>query len=229
MRAIATVVLALSTIAAAQSQPASPPGSSPPATASAAPKSGESAPVTVTQTNPASPPPAAPVTVPQTLNLLFMRRVWTLGPAMQYACFEVTRDGAYRLEVDTSSPSRSRITAKVHAGKLSQSDLQEFEKLLDDPALKSLTLPAISPQQNKLTSGFAGLDVLTINIHRDDGVQRLFFDDASRGPQSGTDPFPASYNTPAMKPLLDWYYRIDQQQNDVVSGAAPGCAKRIRE
>ena len=220
----AVLVLALSANPLVQSQPA---GQQQDATAQ--PAKADLQQPAASSNQPAAPSQADTPALPaQSQRLLFMRRVWTLGATMQYACFEIMQDGSYRFERD-SNAANARATAKLHAGKLTDRDFEAFQKVLDAPALKSLALPPIPPQKRPLTSGIVSLDVLTVNIHRSDGVQRLFFDDTTRQQRDASASFPDSYNTPAMQPLLEWYDRFGKRQDDVVAATTAKCAQRLRE
>jgi hypothetical protein len=123
----------------------------------------------------------------------------------------------------------ANIRAAVHSGRLTDSELNQIQQHLDGSALRSLALPPMSPQQKTRAGGAASLDVLTVNIHRADGVQRLFFDDANQAAAGSGRTFPSSYGNPAMKPILDLYGRISEGQNDLQTGATPKCSLRVRE
>lgn len=227
MRAIVVLLLALGSFAFGQTPQSIEDAASPPPGLKAASPPANEEPSSSAATG-AALKPSGKADELHSGNLLFMRRVWSQGPSLQYACFEVRHDGAYRLERDTASSGDSPTKALVHSGRLSLEDMQRLRQTVDDPALKALRLPPIAPQQKKLASGIVSLDVLTVNLHRDEGVQRLFFDDTDREERVSSK-FPVSYGTPAMKPLLDWYQRISERQSDLDSAPTPTCAQRIKE
>lgn len=157
-------------------------------------------------------------------QLLLIQRTWANTPSNESTdCVEVQSDGAYHFEhtpLDLGQPEKRQI----HVGKLSDGEIKDLQQILDDPALRSLTTP-------KFGNGFMSpdFDFLTATINRGDHRQLLSFESAA-GPNKPTNGshLPSVSQTPAIKPLMNWYKQISKRKDDIDKTAAPKCSLEIR-
>lgn len=157
-------------------------------------------------------------------QLLLIQRMWADSPTRDYTdCLELHNDGSYRFEhtpIDLGQPDRRQI----HMGKLREEEMKQFTELLDDPALQSLTTP------NQVKGAVSGGDLWWFSIKRGDHSQLLRFASSSgtyyEAPARGG--LPSLSQTPAMKPLLNWYKQMTKRKDDIDKGAAPTCSLKVR-
>ena len=154
-------------------------------------------------------------------QVLLIQRMWADSPTKDYTdCVQVKSDGLYRFEhtpIDLGQPGHRQI----HLGKLSEEEMSQLIALLDDPAVKSLTTAS--------KGSVSGGDLWWFQITRADQSQLLRFASSSgtyyevpaRGGLSNLN------QTPAMKPLLNWYKRITKRKGDIDKGAAPTCSLKV--
>jgi hypothetical protein len=157
-------------------------------------------------------------------QVLLIQRMWADSPTREYNdCLEVNNDGSYRFEhtpIDLGQPDRRQI----HIGKLSEQEMKQFAGLLDDPALISLTTP------NPVNGAVSGGDLWWFAIKRSERSQLLRFASSSgtyyQVPVRGG--LPSLSQTPAMKPLLNWYKQMTKRKDDIDKTAAPTCSLKVR-
>ena len=156
--------------------------------------------------------------------LLLIQRTWANNPTNETSdCVQVENDGSYHFEhtpMSLGQPERRQI----HVGKLSDEEMKQLEAMLDDPALQSLSTP--KPGNGLMASDF---DWLWVTINRGNDRQLLFFESAA-----GPNKFPTGVRvpsvnqTPAIKPLVNWYKLISKRKDDIDKSATPTCSLEIR-
>lgn len=102
--------------------------------------------------------------------------------------------------------------------------MKDLQQMLDNPELRSLTTP-------KLGNGFRApdYDFLSVAIDRGNDRQLLFFESAAGPTKAGAGShLPSLSQTPAMKPLMNWYKQISKRKDDIDKTAAPECSLEIR-
>jgi hypothetical protein len=159
-------------------------------------------------------------------QLLLMQRTWANNPGNESSdCVQVETDGAYHFEHTPISLGQAG-TRQIHAGKLSDEEMKQLQGLLDEPALQSLTTPKPGPGS---MMGGASFDLLWIIIGRDRQSQTMYFNSGGENSKYATGTrLPTVYQTPAVKPLLDWYKQISKRKNDVDKTANSTCSIQIR-
>jgi hypothetical protein len=104
--------------------------------------------------------------------------------------------------------------------------MKQLQRLLDDPSLQSLTTP--KPSAGSMMGG-SSFDLLWIVVGRGNQSQTLNFNSGGENSKYATGTrLPSVYQTPAVKPLLDWYKQISKRKRDIVNGAAATCSIQIR-
>ncbi len=159
-------------------------------------------------------------------RLLMMQRTWANNPANESSdCMQVDADGSYHFE-HTPMNLGQASTRQIHAGKLSDEELKQLQEVLDEPALQSLTTP--KPSRGSMMAG-ASFDLLWVIIGRNGQSQILYFNSGGESSKYTTGTrLPSVYQTPAVKPLLDWYKQISKRKNDVDKTATATCSIQIR-
>jgi hypothetical protein len=157
-------------------------------------------------------------------EVLLIQRTWANNPSDESSdCLLVESDGNYHFEhtpLDLGQPSRRQI----HVGKLGDAEMKELQQMLADPALQSLTTP--KPGKGFMSSDF---DFLTVTINRGSDRQLLFFESAAGPSKSAAGNNPPSVNqTPAIKPLANWYKQISKRKDPIDKTATPKCSLEIR-
>lgn len=161
----------------------------------------------------------------QQQQLLIIQRNWSDMPTFYRDCMEVKSDGAYRFDhvgVSPQNPQRQQ----VHAGKLSDAELTQLTGILGDPSLQAFATPALS--SDSMTEA-TDIDTFWISIGRANRTQALFFDSSSSSGQkySSGPKLPSAYETPAIKPLLNWYKQMTKRKDDIDKNAAASCTFQI--
>ena len=159
-------------------------------------------------------------------NLLLIQRTWANNPSNESSdCVQVESDGSYHFEHTPMSLGQAG-TRQIHAGKLSDEEMKQLQGLLDEPGLQSLTTPKPGPGS---MMGGPSFDLLWVIIGRNNQRQTLNFNSGGENSKytSGTR-LPSVYQTPAIKPLLDWYKQISKRKNDIDKTAAAACSLEIR-
>ena len=159
-------------------------------------------------------------------QLLLMQRTWANNPANESSdCVQVNADGSYHFEHTPMSLGQTG-TRQIHAGKLTDEEMKELRAVLDEPPLESLTTPKPSPGS---MMGGASFDLLWIIIGRNHQPQTLYFNSGGESSKytSGTR-LPSVYQTPALKPLLEWFKQISKRKNDIDKTASATCSIEIR-
>ncbi len=159
-------------------------------------------------------------------NLLLMQRTWANSPANQSSdCVQVEADGSCHFEHTPMSPGQTG-TRQIHADKLSDEQMKQLQGILDEPALQSLTTP--KPGAGSIMGG-PSFDLLSVIIGRHGQPQTLYFNSGGESSRYATGTrLPSVYQTPAIKPLLDWYKQISKRKNDIDKTAAATCSIQIR-
>ena len=163
-------------------------------------------------------------------QLLVMQRNYAsangLSPIFFRDCVEVRTDDTYRFEHIAETPGQ-KDHFQIHVGKLSDDQGKNLRQILDETALRALTTPRPAPGSVAMGTD---IDILWVAIARDTGPQMLFFDSTSSTARraSAASRLPSLYQTPAMKPLVNWYKQMSKQKNDIDKTATPGCSFRIK-
>jgi hypothetical protein len=167
-----------------------------------------------------------PLSAANAQQLLSMQRTWANNPANESSdCVQVDVDGSYHFE-HTPMTLGQAGTRQIHAGKLGDAEMKQLQEVLDTPALQSLTTPKPGPGS---MMGGASFDLLWIIIGRDRQSQILYFNSGGENSKYTTGTrLPTVYQTPAVKPLLDWYKQISKRKNDVDKTATATCSIEIR-
>jgi len=157
-------------------------------------------------------------------QLLLIQRTLAENPTNESSdCVQVESDGSYHFEhtpMSLGQPGHHQI----HVGKLSDEEMKQLQQMLDDPALQSLTTP--KPDKGFMAADF---DMLWVTINRGNDRQILFFESAAGANRvSGGDRYPSLYQTPTMKPLLNWYKQITKRKDDIDKTAAPTCSLKVK-
>ena len=157
-------------------------------------------------------------------QLLLIQRMWADSSTKEDTdCVEVKSDGSYRFEhtpIDLGPPDHPQ----VHLGKLTEEEMKQLTGLLDDSALESLTTP--SPTNRAVSGG----DLWWFLISRGNHSQLLRFASSSGAYHEvpGRSGLPSLYQTPAMKPLLNWYKQITKRKDDIDKAAIPTCSLKVQ-
>jgi hypothetical protein len=157
-------------------------------------------------------------------QVLLIQRMWADSPTREATdCVEVKGDGSYRFEhtpIDLGRPDRPQ----VHLGKLTDEEMKQLTDLLDNPALQSLNTPSLSK------GAVSGGDLWWFSINRSGHSQLLRFASSSGAyyevPARGG--LPSLSQTPAVKPLANWYKQITKRKDDVDKTATPTCSLKVR-
>jgi hypothetical protein len=167
-----------------------------------------------------------PLSAANAQQVLLMQRTWANNPSNESSdCVQVDSDGSYHFEHTPMSLGQPG-TRQIHAGKLSDEEMKQLQAMLNEPALQSLTTPKPGPGS---MMGGASFDLLWVIIGRNNLHQTLNFNSGGENSKytSGTR-LPSVYQTPAIKPLLDWYRQISKRKNDVDKTATATCSIQIR-
>jgi len=86
-----------------------------------------------------------PLSAANAQQVLLMQRTWANNPANESSdCVQVDSDGSYHFEHTPMSLGQTG-TRQIHVGKLSDEEMKQLQRVLDEPALQSLTTPKPSP------------------------------------------------------------------------------------
>ena len=154
-------------------------------------------------------------------QMLLIQRMWADSPTKDYTdCVQVKSDGSYRFE-HTPIDLGQQGHRQIHLGKFSEEEMSQLIGLLDDPAIKSLTTPSKGP--------VSGGDLWWFQIARTEQSQLLRFASSSGTPYEAParGGLPNLNQTPAMKPLLNWYRQISKRKDDIDKGAVPACSLKV--
>ena len=157
-------------------------------------------------------------------QVLLIQRTWANNPGNESTdCVLVESDGSYHFEhtpLELGQPGRRQI----YVGKLSETEMKELQQILYDPGLQALTTP-------NLGKGFMApdFDFLNITINRGSDRQLLFFESAAGPSKSAAgSKLPSVSQTPAIKPLMNWYKQISKRKGDIDKSATPKCSLEVR-
>jgi hypothetical protein len=153
--------------------------------------------------------------------LLIQRSWWESGTQSYSDCVEVQSEGSYHFE-HTAIFMGKPEDPKIHSGKLSDDEMKQLKDTLDSPALQSLSTP--NPGKGAVT----GTDVWWVSVSRGDQTQRLWFASTSVPNLIPASRLPSVNQTPAMKPLVDWYKQISKRKDDIDKTAKPTCSLEVR-
>jgi hypothetical protein len=158
-------------------------------------------------------------------QLLLMQRTWANNPANESSdCVQVEADGSYHFEHTPMSLGQAG-KRQIHTGKLSDEEMKQLQGVLADSSLQSLTTP--KPSAGSMMGG-SSFDLLWIVIGRGNQTQTLQFNSGGESSKYATR-LPSVYQTPAVKPLLDWYKQISKRKDDVDDAATtPVCSIQMR-
>ena len=160
-------------------------------------------------------------------QVLVLQRLWASTPSLEYNdCIEVKSDGSYQFE-HTSLNLGQEDRRQVHVGRFSDDEMKQLSAIVNGPALRSLSTP--KPGPGFMTWG-PDFDLLWVVIGRGDNFQSLAFDSSGGGNHkyAGTR-LPTLHQTPAMKPLFDWYKQASKRKDDIDKNALPTCSLRIKQ
>ncbi len=155
-----------------------------------------------------------------------MQRTWVNNSANESSdCVQVEVDGTYHFEHTPISLWQPGIR-QIHVGKLTDEEMKQLHGVLDDPSLQSLATPKLNAGS---MMGGPSFDLLWVIIGRNGQTQILdFYSGGESGKYNTGTRLPSVYQTPAIKPLLDWYKQISKRKDDVDKAAAATCSLRLR-